>query len=294
MIRDLRKRSRLSLLVMVAALIANANAEGSEPAAQKADADTRAKQLPANDEKPLPKGAIFRVGRGHAGQIAGLGLLASAKTLLTSAKDDTLGLWDVESGKTSGRIVAPHSRPKSIAVSPDGTLLTILAPDGKLQMRELPSGKLLREWQAQTTKSTGSVAFSPDGKKVASSGMNTTIWDVATGKPLHQLDHPPEAMSALAFSPRGQILATGSAKGMIRLWDAVTGKELGQLAGHSKYVDQVAFSADEQLLASVSHDDSVRLWRLDTRSELKKFKVEYGVALAFSRDGRSLAAGGGE
>jgi hypothetical protein len=242
----------------------------------------------------LPAGAVLRVGRGHVGQLAGLGLLDNARTLLTSAKDDTLRLWDLKSGKATGQIVVPHSRPKSIAVRPDGKLLAVLAPDGKLQLVELPRGKLLREWQAETVKNVGSVAFSPDGKWVVANGLNTRLWDVATGKLLHHFKHPPGPMSTLVFSPDGKVLCTGSAKGMIHLWDAHTGQELCQLAGHTKYIDQVAFSPDGRLLASVSHDDTTRLWDLDTRREIRSFNVDFGVSLALSRDGRSLAAGGAE
>src|SRR5262245_1390645 len=134
----------------------------------------------------LPTGALVRVGEGHVDQVAGLGLLDHGKTLLTSAKDDTLKLWNLQSGKSTGQIVAPHSRPKSIAVGPDGKLLAVLTPAGKLQILELPEGRLLKEWQAETVKNIGSVSFSPDGKWVASSGMNTRLWEIATGKPLVQ------------------------------------------------------------------------------------------------------------
>src|SRR5438552_596335 len=111
---------------------------------------------------------------------------------------------------------------------------------------------------------------------------------------LREFPHPPEPMGALAFSPDGNVLCTGSYKGTISLWDTRTGQELGQLAGHSLYVDVVAFAPDGRLLASVSHDGSARLWDLDARKEVRSLPVPYGVALALSRDGRTLAAGGEE
>ena len=89
------------------------------------------------------------------------------RKLLTRAKDDTLRFWDLETGKPKGQIVAPRSRPKSVAVAPDGKLLAVLTPDRKIQLLE-PPGRLVREWQ--TFIIVGSVAFSPDSKCVASSG----------------------------------------------------------------------------------------------------------------------------
>jgi hypothetical protein len=171
-------------------------------------------------------------------------------------------------------------------------MLTVLTPAGKLQLLELPGGKLVKEWQAETVKNVGSVAFSPDGKWVVSNGRNTTLWDVATGKLLRQFDHPPEPMGALAFSSDGKRLCAGSVEGTLRLWDAHNGQAQGQWAGHASYIDQVAFSPDGQLLASVSHDGTARVWDLDNHKEIRSLKVDYGVSLALSRDGRSLAAGG--
>ncbi len=62
------------------------------------------------DQTPLPTGALLRVGRGHNGLVAGLGLLDNGRTLLTSAKDDTLRLWNLESGKPTGQLAEQQRR----------------------------------------------------------------------------------------------------------------------------------------------------------------------------------------
>src|SRR5205823_7408638 len=148
------------------------------------------------------------------------------------------------------------------------------------------------EWQAETFKNVGTLAFSPNGKWLVSNGTDTILWETATGKVVRAFLHPPEAMGALAFSADGTILAAGSIQGVIRLWDAHTGEDRGRLEGHSKYIDQLAFTPDGTILASVSHDGSVRLWDPQARTELANVQVDFGVSLALSRDGRSLAAGG--
>src|SRR6476620_785839 len=97
-----RKCARLSSLFSIATLfvtpkfgvVMGGPIAGAEQKAKKTKADVAPTQPELKDEKPLPEGALFRVGRGHVGQIAALGLVDNAKTLLTSAKDDTLGLWD--------------------------------------------------------------------------------------------------------------------------------------------------------------------------------------------------------
>jgi len=98
--RQMRARFMWMLAVVIFTIMATAEAARAQPT--------------PNDQTPLPAGALLRMGNGHVGQVAGLGLLDNGKTLLTSAKDDTLRLWDLESGKLTGQIVVPHSRPKSI------------------------------------------------------------------------------------------------------------------------------------------------------------------------------------
>src|SRR5438874_977256 len=123
--------------------------------AQQAVPDAAQARPTPNAPTQLPAGAVLRVGQGHVGQVAGLALLGNGATLLTSAKDDTLRLWERASGNPAGRLVVPRSRPKSMAVTADGKLLAVLAPDGKLQLLALPDGRLRKEWQAGTAKHGG-------------------------------------------------------------------------------------------------------------------------------------------
>jgi WD40 repeat protein len=108
------------------------------------------------------------------------------------------------------------------------------------------------------------VAFSPDGKLLATTSADQTLrlWDTATGKPHgERLTGHTDTVNRVAFSPDGALLATASSDRTLRLWDTATGKPHGPpLTGHADRVIGVAFSPDGSRLATSGTDGTVRLW----------------------------------
>ncbi|KAJ8063403.1 hypothetical protein OCU04_008623 [Sclerotinia nivalis] len=140
-----------------------------------------------------------------------------------------------------------------------------------------------------------SVAFSPDGTKVASGSYDGMIrlWDTTTGESLQTLKGHSNSVNSVAFSPDGTKVASGSDDGTIQLWDTTTGESLQTFKGHSYTVCSVAFSSDGTKVVSGSADDTIRLWDTTTGESLQTFKGHSNTvrSVAFSSDGTKVASG---
>jgi len=183
-----------------------------------------------------------------------------------------------------------------VAISRNGTYWAAGSRRGKARVWQ-EGGKLLHlAWQAHTD-TVAALAFSPDGRTLATGSWNgaITLWDIESGTLLWTSWHTTNIQS-LAFAPDGSLLASGGNDATVRLWDATSGTHRQTLSGKSGPVYALAWNPDGSLLASGSFDGQIRLWEIQKTQPATCVHMLTGhttgvIGLAFAPDGSTLASG---
>ena len=129
----------------------------------------------------------------------------------------------------------------------------------------------------------------------AVSNDHKSLWNLISITESLTISGHSEAISAIAFSPDGQTLAS-AANRTIKLWNVAEGTEIAKLAGHKLAISAIAFSPDGETLASAGADKTIKLWNLAQKEEIASFSAHQLAinAIAFSPDGKTLASAGSD
>ncbi len=223
-------------------------------------------------------------------------LLAGAAWRLDPTAQARYSLLQSLAQPVRGILTAPSGVVTALAYSPDGGTLAAGYSGGTIRLWDLASHRTIRE----TTFGAAplALAFAGGGKLLEAADADAVgTWNLAAqaGIAARPLSSPAQGR-AVAFSPDGATVATGSADGNVRLWNTATGQEVGApMSSDANPVDAVAFSPDGALVASASTDGNVQLWSTAGQQVAGPALIPDGPdvdALAFSPDGKLLATGG--
>lgn len=274
-------------------------------------------------------GAEVALLSGHQEDVQAIAYAPGGKTLASAGRDETIRLWQPKTGHHLATLTGHNGLVTSIAFSPDGKRLVSGSGDSTVRLWSTETRQQL--WSADTPQKQNhaqkqdplirelfglpaspvrspfeqlalqwvlAVAYSPDGKTLASSGSSDgtiQLWHVDTGNLVQTLEGHTETVTALTFAPDGKTLVSGSNDDTLRVWESPTGTLRRVLAGHGNDVKAVVFSRDGKRIASGSKDASVRLWEAKTGRFLPTLRGHYwGIeAVAFAPDGKTVASGAG-
>ncbi|HKR64000.1 MAG TPA: WD40 repeat domain-containing protein, partial [Thermoanaerobaculia bacterium] len=176
------------------------------------------------------------------------------------------------------------------ALSPDETQVAALDPMGMLAFYRVQRGHLdaqTRVFLRRAHQDHGrGIAFSPDGKLVATAAEDILLWDAQTHAKIARFESPAIVWS-IAFSPDGRSLVSSHADGAVLIWDVAERERIASLNEHSGAVRAVAFSPDGRTVASAGEDRTVTFWdtRLGTKRAIFTDHATRVTAIAFSRAG---------
>jgi len=238
---------------------------------------------------------------GHKGKLAFLQFSPEGKRLVCAGYDDnTLSVWDVAKSLANGKSVVRHrladAAVATLAFSPDLRYAAAGLKSSRAGIWDVDTGKQVALLPGEVYYPAAATCFSPDGRLLAYSLADNSIhlWDMAAAKDTAVLRGHSYLAMALAFSPDGKRLVSGSAypDNTARLWNTATGEAIAVLAGHRNQVNAVAFSADGARIATGSMDQQVRLWDGHTGKLLRTCVGHTGYVwkVLFTPDGKHMVS----
>ena len=231
----------------------------------------------------LPTGARFRIGKGGPGVSDRAAAFSPNGQYLAVSSSTGIWLYDTVNYREVALLSSQYPV-NSIAFSPDGNAIvgiqnqvwsivtkekiTTFSPDGGIG---------------------GLVAFSPNGKTIASTaGRTIKLWDIVTKQELVRMESE-DVIDTLSISHDGSLIAGAGRDGLVKVWEVNTGQLINTFR-HDARVNSIAFSPTKNILASGSRDTTVKLWDTVIGTEIYTIQNPDVIdAVAFSPDGKILA-----
>lgn len=214
------------------------------------------------------------------------GVASSDQCVVSASGDETLKVWDINSGRKVHTLRGHSDSVRCVAVSPDSLHVVSGSQDQTLKLWDLKAGQELRTFENHSNLVSG-VALTPDGSRAVSASWDETlkVWDLESGRERCTLEGHSNRVSAVALCHDGSCAVSASWDKTLKVWDLESGRELRALLGHSQAVKAVAVNG--HIAVSASADKTLKLWDLESGGELRTLEghLQAVTGVAISPDG---------
>ena len=237
----------------------------------------------------------------HWGAALDFAFSQDGKIIAIGSTGSNVRLWNTDTGDVTATFKTAHRGYINVVrFSPDDKILASGSRYGRVELWDVQNQQRITTLSGHTDE-IRALAFSPDGKTVATAAKGETIivlWDVVDiGHRTGLLTKNASGTGAVTFSPDGKTLVSGHKNGMIYSWDVATGEQLSTFTGDAGNVTALAFSPDGQILANGSAGGSVRLWDPSAYTLVQGALIGHigrVSELTFSPDSGTLFSGGSD
>jgi len=240
-------------------------------------------------------GQEIRKFAGHWLAVLSLAFSRDGRYALSGSRDLTRKLWDVATGKLI----------KSFSGTSEPVVYVDFSPDGRYGMSEEFLGPF-RIWNLETGQeiwhntfsSHSSVVFSRNGRYLAFEGGSKKsgtllLWDVEKDTEFKRFEGHSDSISAVAFSPDGRFILSGSWDKTLKLWDIRSGYLVRTFEGHNGNIRNANFSFDGRFIVSGDFDGNIKVWDSRNGAIINEFKAsDLYWTVVFSPDGKHISFAG--
>lgn len=232
---------------------------------------------------------------GHSGVIDAVALSSDGKLAISGSLDNTLKLWEVESGREIRTFQGHSGAVHAVTFSRDNNFVFSGSRDNSVRKWDINSGELVRRFQGHTGR-VNALAVSRDGESLFSASADGTVrhWRISNGSEIRVLNGHDGEVNDVAVSPINNHIATAGSDNLIKIWDISDGREIRSFGGHMETVLSLDFSPDARFIVSGGDDRRLKLWDVTNGEPVRQFSghTRNVQRVAFSPDGSQIVSAG--
>jgi WD40 repeat protein/stress response protein SCP2 len=231
--------------------------------------------------------------KGHENGVKAIAISNNGKLAISASKDESVKVWDINSGTEIRTCYGHNNEVTSISFSPDDSQAISGDLDGTIILWDINTCQALHKFTTPGTE-VKSVAWSPNNAYILSGHNNNIakLWDINTKQEIRSFTGHTDQVSDVSFSSNSSQALSASKDKTIKLWDVATGQEIRTFTGHTKWVVSVSFSQDDLFAISSSWDNTIRRWNIQTGEHRVYSDQSWVLDVKFFLDSNYALSGG--